>query len=180
MELKTITTTGIIFGVAIIIMTIMTQIVKETRTTQAETNTNSVINESLGNIIGNSSVNVETITTEGFSLDTSSVGIFNTTTPATSSNLTQTLSSGNYTVYSNGTILFNNLEGEYNKSNAVMKINYSYKATSLDYKWNISSKGLIGQSKLANWNVTIGLVLGAILVITTLSILFAMRFRKEE
>ena len=45
---------------------------------------------------------------------------------------------------------------------------------------NITTKGALGLSKVANWLPTIGLVVGAVIVITALSVLFVMRFRKEE
>lgn len=43
--------------------------------------------------------------------------------------------------------------------------------------YNISTKGLSGVAKIANWLPTIGLVLGAVIVIVALSVLFI--FKRE-
>lgn len=46
------------------------------------------------------------------------------------------------------------------------------------YEYNITVAGLRGELKLADWFPVVGLVLGAIIVITALTILFTMRFKK--
>ena len=43
---------------------------------------------------------------------------------------------------------------------------------------NISEKGLQGLTKIGDWLPTIGLVLGAVIVITALSVLFTLRLRQ--
>lgn len=46
------------------------------------------------------------------------------------------------------------------------------------YEYNTSQKGKEGLYKIANWLPTIGLVLGAVIVIVALSVLFTMRLRQ--
>jgi len=47
--------------------------------------------------------------------------------------------------------------------------------TTNDSDWNVSQKGLYGIEKIANWLPTIGLVLGAVIVIGALGMLFMGR-----
>ena len=44
-----------------------------------------------------------------------------------------------------------------------------------DADYNVSAKGLSGLAKIANWLPTIGLVLGAVIVIVALSVLFVFK-----
>lgn len=50
--------------------------------------------------------------------------------------------------------------------------------TSDTYEYNVSLKGQEGLYKIANWLPTIGLVLGAVIVIVALAVLFTMRFQR--
>ena len=52
--------------------------------------------------------------------------------------------------------------------------------TSDTYEYNVSLKGQSGLYKIANWLPTIGLVLGAVIVIVALAVLFTMKFRGSE
>ena len=51
--------------------------------------------------------------------------------------------------------------------------------TSDTFEYNVSNKGLAGLTKIANWMPTVGLVLGAVILIVALSVLFVMRFKRE-
>jgi len=50
--------------------------------------------------------------------------------------------------------------------------------TSMEADYNVSTKGLSGLQKVANWLPTIGLVLGAVIVIVALSVLFVFKGRQ--
>ena len=47
--------------------------------------------------------------------------------------------------------------------------------TSHNTEWNISENGMLGQQKFANWFPTIGLVIGAVIIIGALGLLFKLR-----
>ena len=52
--------------------------------------------------------------------------------------------------------------------------------TSNEADYNTSTKGLEGLTKIANWLPTIGLVLGAVIVIVALSVLFVFKGGREQ
>lgn len=58
------------------------------------------------------------------------------------------------------------------------QVNDAAGSTAGSYATNTSKVGLSGLLKISNWLPTIGLVLGAVIVITALSVLFTMRLRQ--
>lgn len=113
-------------------------------------------------------------------VSTSSVILYN--------NATKVNKGANYTVtqyqitITNASLIWNAINGtNLNSPNALvtdnLNVSFTYEYDSAER--NISKKGLDGQQRLANWFPTIGLILGAILIISVLALMFPA-LRKRE
>ena len=153
---------AVTLGIGIVILSIVTTIIGDVRDSH----------DRLGVPIGNESDAVNLIWGNStlMSLDNQDVSVtvlYN----CTGSGI---ISPTNYTVFSaDGQIQCNNNDSSA-PDGTEMCVNYSY--LSADTVYNLSNKGEQGTLKLSNWLPTIGLVLGAVMVIT---VLFALGFIKK-
>jgi len=166
MDIKALPVIAIIFGVAVITLAICTTIILDIRT-DLDRDSAAVVNESdaVSLVWGNST---------NMTLDYQYVSV-STVANCTGTGHT-TVGSGNYTVYSslgkiqcdlNQSDLTGN--GTFPHDGDVMCVNYTHLVE--DYSWNTTTKGTQGLFSIAQWLPTIGLVIGAIIVLGILILL---------
>lgn len=144
---------AIVLGVGVIVLSITSQIVGDIRDTGKVDDTSTSINESVAH--GGSLAQAQYyVSTQQCVNGTYWQDEFTLTTECNIS------SGGVVTTMNESTVL----------------INYTYYTPTGEY--NITLLGQRGQLKLADWIPTIGLVLGAVIVIVALSVLFTMKFRR--
>ena len=161
-DFKDISWIAITLGVGILILSITTTIVGDVRKAHPRDG-NFVANESDAvNLVWYNATNMTLD-----HLDVSVSAVYNCT-PGSGD---ETIPSSNYTVFSS----LGKIQCDDNVTDTmIVCVNYSY--LDEDAVYNLTYKGEQGQVKFANWLPTIGLVLGAIIVITTL---FALGFVKK-
>ena len=149
-----------IFLVGLIVLVIGSQIFNSMQTTMGSSETLTYNDEMLLGIFNSTSVDLGAANYTYFtSVDTSSVIVWNTSTP-------ETLHSGNYTITSTGTFAFTaagNLS--YGGPPSNISINYTTTNTQLDHNYNITEDSIKGVGEIAGFAPTIGLILAASLIL---------------
>jgi len=164
-DFKDIAWIAVIIAVGIIVLSVSASVVQELRDDYTRPSA-TVINES-------DAVNLVWGNNTNMSLDYGKVtvsAVYNCTD-------SPTIGTGNYTVFSTeGKIQCDTNSSAANNlpvDDDLICVNYTYLAD--DEYWNVTDRGHKGQQKLSGWFPTIGIAIGAVIVITTLGYLGFVR-----
>lgn len=156
-DVKDIPWLALIVGIGIVIAAIVTNVISDVRTSHSRPST-SIVNES-------DAVNLLWGNNTNMTLDFGKVTVSAVYNCSDGADFT-TINPGNYTVFSALGYIQCDINSTFPADGNAVCVNYTFLRD--DEVYNITTKGLKGQLSFSNWFPTIGLVLGAIVVIVTM------------
>lgn len=164
-SLKTLPYLALILGLGFIITSVLGQVTSDIKVDQDISNTTKIGNESITVNMQTTGNNFSVLGTVSSSVS-SIFEVWNATNPGAS---TTKVGAGNYSFLANGTFIL--LNERYN--NTALNVTYVVNNKNLGtLASNLTGKAQAGITKFGDWFPTIGLIVGAIIVLGVLAMMF--------